>query len=48
MTNLTRTNGGWLSKTTATGLLPLLILASFPGCTARHMPDWSEVQAVVP
>ncbi len=48
MRSLTRKNGGWLRKTTVTGLLPLLFLASFPGCTAKHMPDWSKVQAVVP
>ena len=31
-----------------TGLVPLLLLAGLPGCVARHMPDWSKVQAVVP
>ncbi len=41
-------NGGGLRNTTATGLVPLLLLASVPGCTARHMPDWSTVQAMKP
>ena len=41
-------NGGGLRNTTATGLVPLLLLASVPGCTARHLPDWSTVQAVKP
>ena len=45
---LTSTNEGWLRNTTATGLVPLLLLASLSGCTARHMPDWSTVQAVKP
>ena len=35
-------------KTTAAGLVPLLLLTGLPGCVARHMPDWSEVQAVAP
>ena len=48
MRNWTSTNGGWLRNTTATGLVPLLLLVSMPGCTARHMPDWSTVQAVKP
>ena len=48
MRRLTRSNGGWLRNTTATGLVPLLLLASLPGCTARHMPDWSTVQTVKP
>ena len=32
----------------ATGLVPLLLLVSGPGCVARHMPDWSKVQSVAP
>ncbi len=48
MRSLTSTNGGWIRKPTATGLLPLLLLASLPGCTARPMPDWSRVQGVKP
>ena len=35
-------------KTTATGLTLLLFLSILPGCAARHMPDWSRVQAVPP
>ena len=45
---LTSTNGGWLRNNTAAGLVPLLLLTSLPGCTARHLPDWSTVQAVKP
>ncbi len=45
---LTSTSRGWLRNTTATGLVPLLLLASLSGCTARHLPDWSTVQAVKP
>ena len=48
MRSLTSTNGGWLRNTTAGGLVPLLLLASLLGCTARHLPDWSTVQAVKP
>ena len=48
MRSLTRSNGGWLRNTTAAGLVVLLLLASVPGCMARHMPDWSTVQAVTP
>ena len=40
--------GRVLRNTTATGLVVLLLLASVPGCTARHLPDWSTVQAVKP
>lgn len=32
----------------AAGLVPLLLLTALPGCVARHMPDWSKVQAVAP
>ena len=28
--------------------MALLLLAGLPACAARHMPDWSRVQAVVP
>ena len=48
MRSPTRSNGGWLRNTTVAGLVPLLLLASVPGCTARHMPDWSTVQTVKP
>ena len=48
MRSLTSTNGGWIRNTTATGLVPLLLLAGVPGCTARYLPDWSTVQAVKP
>ena len=48
MRRLTRSNGGWLGKTTAVGLVPLLLLTSLPGCAARHLPDWSTVQAMKP
>ena len=48
MENLTSKSNRWLRNTTATGLVPLLLLASLPGCTARHIPDWSKMQAVVP
>ena len=32
--------------TTATGLVLLLLLFLLPPCAAKHMPDWSKVQAV--
>ena len=44
----TRNNGGFFRKTTTTGLALLLFLSILPGCAARHMPDWSRVQAVPP
>ena len=44
----TRNDGGLFRKTTATGLMLLLFLSTLPGCAARHMPDWSRVQAVPP
>ena len=44
----TRNYGGLFRKTTATGLMLLLFLSILPGCAARHMPDWSRVQAVPP
>ena len=37
MRNLTRNNDRWFERITA---------AVLPGCVARHMPDWSKVQAV--
>ncbi len=45
MIRLTRNNGGLFRKTTVTGMV-LLLLSIVPACTARHMPDWSRVQAV--
>ena len=44
----TRNNGGLFRKTAATGLMLSLFLSLLPGCVARHMPDWSRVQAVPP
>ena len=48
MTRLTGNNGGLFRKTTATGLVLLLLLFLLPSCAARHMPDWSRVQAMSP
>ncbi len=48
MTNLTGNHGSLFSRTTATGLALLLFLSLLPACAARHMPDWSGVQAVPP
>ncbi len=48
MTNLTGNHGSLFSRTTATGLALLLFLSLLPACAARHMPDWSRVQAVPP
>ncbi len=48
MENLTGKNGWSFRKTMAIGLFPLLLLAISSGCTARHMPYWSEVESVVP
>ncbi len=46
---MTRTKGRLFRETMATGLVvSVLLLAVLPGCTARHMPDWSRVQAVSP
>ena len=47
-TTPTRNNRGFFRKTTTTGLALLLFLSILPGCAARHMPDWSRVQAVPP
>ena len=38
--------GGLFRMTTATGLVLLLLLFLLPPCAAKHMPDWSKVQAV--
>ena len=43
-----RNNDGRFMTIVATGLVPLLLLTSLSGCVARHMPDWSKVQAVAP
>ena len=48
VTRPTRNNGGFFRKTTATGLALLLFLPILTGCAARHMTDWSGVQAVPP
>ena len=40
--------GRLFRKTTASGLAVLLFLSFLPSCAARHMPDWSRVQAVPP
>ena len=48
VTRLTRNNEGLFRKTTATGLMLLLFLSILPSCAARHMPDWSRVQAGPP
>ena len=45
MTRLSRNNRS-LFRQTATGLALLLLLFLLPSCAARHMPDWSRVQAV--
>ena len=39
---------GLFTKTTASALALLLLLSILPPCAARHMPDWSRVQAVPP
>ena len=43
-----KNNDRRFKRITATGLVPLLLLGGLLGCVARHMPDWSEVQDVVP
>ena len=45
---MTRTNAKLFRKTVASGLAVSMLLTVLPGCTARHMPDWSRVQAVSP
>ena len=40
--------GGLFRKTTASALALLLSLSLLPSCAARHMPNWSRVQAVPP
>ena len=42
----TRNNGSLIRKTTALGLVPLLLLIDLQVCAAKHMSDWSKVQAV--
>ncbi len=39
-------HSGQFMKTTATGMAALLLLASLPGCVARHMPDWEKVENI--
>ena len=39
---------GLFRKTTASALALLLSLSILPSCAAKHMPDWSRVQAVPP
>ena len=46
MKNLTGNNGTFFRKTAAAGLVPLLLLIGLQVCAAKHMPDWSRVQAV--
>ena len=48
MGNHMRGNIWSVQKAVAGILLPLLLLATLSGCTARHMPDWSPVQTVKP
>ena len=49
MTKNSRDQKKLLKKTMASGLVvSVLLLTVLPGCTARHMPDWSRVQAVSP
>ena len=37
-----------VTRVISTGLIPLLILGPVSGCVARHMPDWSKVEALPP
>ena len=48
MRHFTRNHDGQFRRITAAGLGLLLLLMTLPGCVARHMPDWSKVQAVAP
>ena len=48
MTKNSRDQKKFLKKTMASGLVVSVLLTVLPGCTARHMPDWSRVQAVSP
>ena len=48
MRNLFRSDVRFFKTWTATGLMPVVLLTGLPGCVARHMPDWSRVQAVAP
>lgn len=34
------------TRIVSAGLIPLLILGTVPGCSARHRPDWDKVQAL--
>ena len=43
-----RNNDGRFRTIMVTGLVPLLLLGSLPGCAARHKTEWSRVQAVAP
>ena len=47
VTRLSRNNRS-LFRQTATGLALLLLLFLLPPCAAKHMPDWSKVQALSP
>ena len=47
VTRLSRNNRS-LFRQTATGLVLLLLLFLLPPCAAKHMPDWSKVQALSP
>ena len=48
MRRRTNKNGGGIKNIPAAGLVPLLLLASVPGCAVRDLSDWSNVQAVAP
>ena len=37
-----------LQRIASIGLIPLLLLATVPGCTARNKADWARVQSVNP
>ena len=45
--NAARSHEGFFMKAMERGLT-LLLMVILPGCTARHLPDWSQVQAVSP
>ena len=47
MTRLSINNRS-LFRQTATALALLLLLSLLPSCAAKHMPDWSKVQALSP
>ncbi len=51
MRRRTNKSGGGIKNITATGLVPLLLLASMPGCggwSVDPMPTWPKVQGVKP